>query len=146
MSRLGRGAKAQDGAGKVDGAKLFRPEVIFGHIGEAAESTDALGDVDLPTRFLEHFAVKGGDGVFALVDSATGKLEFGFGFGLVRQKHIGSVQQNGINAGSARVALTFPHSLTISTDHVHALGPKVAVVILARYASQGQDGRNQETR
>ena len=84
MASLGRGTEAEDGPREVDGAELFSPQVIFGHVGESPECADALGDVDLPAGFFKHFAVQGGYGVFSGVDASPRKLKFRFRVGLMR--------------------------------------------------------------
>jgi len=93
-----------DRDGEVHGAELFRPEVVFRHVGEPPERPQTPGHGDLPAGFLEHFAVERGDRMFAPVDPAARQLQLGHRLGLMRRKDVVAPQQDGIDARPAGIA------------------------------------------
>jgi hypothetical protein len=117
MPGLGRRAQPQHRAGQVDRAQLFRPAVVFRHVGKAPERPQPAVDGDLPAGLFEHLAVQRGDRVFAGVDAAAGQLELGRRFGLMRDQDLGAPPQHGIDPGSEAVSLAGLHGLAETADH-----------------------------
>ena len=58
MPRFGGRTEGPRRAGEVDGTKLFRPQVIVGHEGEAAIDAKAAERPDKPAGFFIHFPVQ----------------------------------------------------------------------------------------
>ena len=111
------GANAQGWSGDIDGADLFRPKAVIGHMAEPFEGPKTPGVGDVPAGFLHHLAVQGGQRVFSRVDPATRQLKLVVGFCLMGQKNVIAAQENGINPGSAAIGLPRNHGLAKASDH-----------------------------
>ena len=74
-------------SGKIYRAQLFRPHLVFGHIGEAAKCTQTPRSVDGPAGFLVNFAMKRSQRAFTRINSAAGQLEFRHRLRLMGQQY-----------------------------------------------------------
>lgn len=117
VAGLCRVALAQRWARKIDGAQLFGPEVIFRHKGKTAKCAHASDQLHGPAGFLPHFAVQCGNGILAALNTATGQLKLGQGFGLMRQQHPPVPNEQGVSARTQAIRLVAMRGLVKATDH-----------------------------
>lgn len=129
MAGFGGWAKSADWFCKVQCANLLGPQIIFWHVGETPECTQFSANRDAPAGFLQHLAMQGRDRVFALVNSTAGQLNFWARLHLHSSQQAVTQRQDGIDTGSARVALPCFWRIAIPSDHDFALGAEVALTI-----------------
>lgn len=104
VARLGGWTDPKPETCQIDVALLLRPEIVFRHIGEAMKHPHPERRANAVSGFLHHLPMQRGDGTFAGVDTAAGKLEFRPRAFLKRcQKPIAAVDDR-INTGTRRIA------------------------------------------
>lgn len=127
--RLNRGSDLANGVCEIDVADLFGPEIVFRHEGEATIRPQAARRGNLPASFLEHFAMKSGDGLFARVNAATGELQLLVYPALKGQKQVAAHRKDSIDSGARAIGLIGARAVTKASIHIVPLGPSPIPII-----------------
>ena len=105
------------GLGVINGTDLFRPQIVFRHIGEPAKRPQTPHGLNGPTGFLNHLAVKRRQRRFPRINPAAGQLIFRMRVLLMGYQNLLTPQQNGINPVPHSVGLIKTGRFTDTLDH-----------------------------
>jgi len=140
MQSFGRRSQPQGRPTEVYVAKLLGPDVIVGHVSEAAIDAQLVRHLHSPARLLIDLAVQGGQGMLSGFDTASGQLVFAMWSALPGQQSFAVPHQHGISARSCAVDLISADAIVVSTYHgmprwSGTLAFRLPVPICTRYAN-----------
>lgn len=98
-------------------AKFLGPNVVFRHVGEAAESTETPNRSDAPACLFHHFSMKRRNRCLTRVNAAAGQLVFRVRLHLMGQQHLTLAHEDGVDPGSSPVSDALPDRLSDTRNH-----------------------------